>query len=104
MGSVFLRGGSPYGEQYMDMVKAKEDIWKKFHLWVTGMALNNELNPHVRPIKRLPQRVITTELKPWDQGKLEDNKTSMRDQLRSMLGMSGTLPLLYFLLITYLFH
>ncbi|KAA1112569.1 hypothetical protein PGT21_002297 [Puccinia graminis f. sp. tritici] len=85
MGSVFLRGGSPYGEQYMDMVKAKEDIWKKFHLWVTGMALNNELNPHVRPIKRLPQRFIMTELKPWDQGKLEDNKAAMRDQLRAML-------------------
>ncbi|PLW08802.1 hypothetical protein PCASD_22476 [Puccinia coronata f. sp. avenae] len=43
LGSVFLRGGTPLGEEYMDMLKAKYECWKKFHIWVTGMAVDGEL-------------------------------------------------------------
>ncbi|POV97975.1 hypothetical protein PSTT_14728 [Puccinia striiformis] len=44
-GSVFPHGGTPLGQMYMDILKAKYECWKKFHIWVTGMTVDAELNP-----------------------------------------------------------
>jgi hypothetical protein len=80
-GSVFLRGGTPLGEVYMDILKAKHECWKKFHIWVTGMTVDAELNPMARPIKNLPQRA--TEL--WEAGTPTERKANMREKLKHLL-------------------
>ncbi|KAA1074846.1 hypothetical protein PGT21_050304 [Puccinia graminis f. sp. tritici] len=80
-GSVFLRGGTPLGEVYMDILKAKHECWKKFHIWVTGMTVDAELNPMARPIKNLPQRAIEL----WEAGTPAERKANMRDKLKHLL-------------------
>ena len=82
LGSVFLTGGTPLGEEYMDMLKAKYECWKKFHIWVTGMTVDGELNPLGRPIKKLPK---WAQGKPWEAGEVPDKKKIMREHLRTML-------------------
>ncbi|PLW41479.1 hypothetical protein PCASD_07215 [Puccinia coronata f. sp. avenae] len=78
LGSVFMTGGTPLGEEYMDMLKAKYECWKKFHIWVTGMTVDGELNPLGRPIKKLPKRVTNlAQAKPWEAGEVPDKKKIM---------------------------
>ncbi|PLW51709.1 hypothetical protein PCASD_00586 [Puccinia coronata f. sp. avenae] len=86
LGSVFLSGGTPLGEEYMDMLKAKYECWKKFHIWVTGMTVDGELNPLGRPIKKLPKHATNSaQAKPWEAGEVPDKKKIMREHLRIML-------------------
>ncbi|PLW48228.1 hypothetical protein PCASD_03286 [Puccinia coronata f. sp. avenae] len=86
LGSVFLTGGTPLGEEYMDMLKAKYECWKKFHIWVTGMTVDGELNPLGRPIKKLPKRATNSaQAKPWEAGEVPNKKKIMREHLRNML-------------------
>ncbi|POV96100.1 hypothetical protein PSTT_15858, partial [Puccinia striiformis] len=80
-GSVFLHGGTPLGQIYMDILKARYECWKKFHIWVTGMTVDAELNPMARSIKNLPQRAI----EPWEAGDASQRKTVMREKLRCLL-------------------
>ncbi|KAI9630653.1 hypothetical protein KEM48_013811 [Puccinia striiformis f. sp. tritici PST-130] len=80
-GSVFPHGGTPLGQMYMDILKAKYECWKKFHIWVTGMTVDAELNPMARPFKNLPQRAIA----PWEAGDVSQRKTVMREKLRCLL-------------------
>ncbi|PLW57532.1 hypothetical protein PCANC_02595 [Puccinia coronata f. sp. avenae] len=78
LGSVFMTGGTPLGEEYMDMLKAKYECWKKFHIWVTGMTVDGELNPLGRPIKKLPKRATNlAQAKPWEAGEVPDKKKIM---------------------------
>ncbi|PLW46935.1 hypothetical protein PCASD_08124 [Puccinia coronata f. sp. avenae] len=86
LGSVFLSGGTPLGEEYMDMLKAKYECWKKFRIWVTGMTVDGELNPLGQPIKKLPKHVTNSaQAKPWEAGEVPDKKKIMREHLRIML-------------------
>jgi hypothetical protein len=66
------------------MLKAKYECWKKFHIWVTGMTVDGELNPGGRPIKR-PRHAIELEIKPWEADKVSEKRKTMRAQLRTIL-------------------
>ncbi|PLW14650.1 hypothetical protein PCANC_25168 [Puccinia coronata f. sp. avenae] len=74
------------GEEYMEMLKAKYECWKKFHIWVTGMTVDGELSPLGRLIKKLPKRATNSaQAKPWEAGEVPDKKKIMREHLRNML-------------------
>ncbi|POW20155.1 hypothetical protein PSHT_03789 [Puccinia striiformis] len=88
-GSVFPHGGTPLGQMYMDILKAKYECWKKFHIWVTGMTVDAELNPMARPFKNLPQRAIA----PWEAGDVSQRKTSSQFNLTTLTPRKQTVDL-----------
>ncbi|PLW54292.1 hypothetical protein PCANC_05217 [Puccinia coronata f. sp. avenae] len=88
-GTVFKAGGSAYGNEYMTLLTGSPtgDPWKVFRLWASGLTANQawQSNGVTRSIKKSTV-TPSADLPPWDLGNLRDNKSSMLNQLRRILG------------------
>jgi len=83
-GTVFKVGGSVLGESYVQLLRERNDPWKQFRVWASGIAAHARLSglpvgpPKIGSRKREAQG-------PWDLLDVHKNRKSMTDQLRARL-------------------
>ena len=84
-GTVFKMGGSVLGESYLELICERNNPWKQFCIWASGVAAHARLSgllvgpPKIGSRKREAQG-------PWDLLVVHKNRKSMTDQLRARLG------------------
>ncbi|KNZ55398.1 hypothetical protein VP01_2695g6 [Puccinia sorghi] len=83
-GTVFKVGGSVLGESYIQLLHERNNPWKQFCVWASGVAAHARLSglpvvpPKISSRKREAQG-------PWDLLDVHKNRKSMTDQLRAHL-------------------
>jgi len=114
-GLVHLAGGSFLGDDFIEIMKTKDNPWRKFRAWVTGLHIDAELKGWdlesvskkrleslSKKRKRVSDTTTTKETKkkdavpqppqcqevikhPWDLGSVRANRKSMTVQLKQLL-------------------